>query len=148
MVRHEKEIVSEAEPDRLYQMCAKLEEAAKALSFVETPAMLQVGLSTEREVAEKGAKELLIQWREQAAAKIEVFFPHGTLYDVRGLKQSYFAVEMLYIALLVRWRMLAEAEKSIDDLLAVVISEPDVAGLRELLDEVWEELQHVKEIEA
>ena len=148
MVRHEKEIVSEAEPGRLYQMCAKLEEAAKALNFVETPAMMQVGFSTEREVVEKGARELLIQWRELAAANIEIFFPHDTPYDVPGLKQSYFAVELLYIATLMRWHMLAEAEESIDDLLAVVISESDVAGLSELLDEVWEELQHVKEIEA
>lgn len=141
MPQYEKDAVSEVEPSRLYQLCEKLTEAAKQLKFSETPAMLQIGFHIEREVAEKGAVNLLTKWRELAAASIETVFPHGTAYDTPGLKQSYFAVEMLYIATLVRWGLLVEAEESIEDLLPVADSERDVVGVSELLEEALAELR-------
>lgn len=141
MSSYEKDITSEVEPNRLYQMCEKLTEAARQLKFAETPAMLQIGFHTEHEVAEKSAATLLTQWRELAASSIETVYPHGIRYDTPGLKQSYFAVELLYIATLVRWGLFVEAEESIEGLLPAAESERDVIGIGELLEEVLAELQ-------
>lgn len=76
-----------------------------------------------------------------AAERIQVFYPEGTRYDVPGLKQAYFGVELLYIANLIRWGMLAEAKDSANDLLPVAYSEQDVSGIVELLEQVLDELE-------